>query len=233
MICCILAYYFFKHRNIWNQLFEIKNINTNIYHLLEYFECPKHSLFWIPNIIPTSINCSSCKEELIENEYFHRQLETLGTIYSLFKQLDTNVLNNLDQFVRQYKMFMWLLEGSIKDYELIKKESNNVYYKLKDTYFETYNTNTQDKYKDNDKDKEDNSNDSNNDTGGEITMDIENLPYLEYNIEIFDKIITCIWEYYKHFKENDRYDGYLNALFIDILDYARINNMKIKLQQNN
>ena len=38
----------------------------SIFRFCEYFECPIHSVFWIPNIIPTSDNCSLCKQELYE-----------------------------------------------------------------------------------------------------------------------------------------------------------------------
>ena len=221
MICCILAYYFFKHRNIWNQLFDMKNIN--IYHLLEYFECPKHSIFWIPNIIHTSINCSSCKEELYENELFHQQLEILGIVYSLFKQIDTSVLTSLEQCEWQYKMFLWLLEGSIKDYEMIKNESNDIYYKLKNTYLETNNI----------------TNNENINPKYNKQMDIEILPYLENNIQIFDKIITCIEAYYNKIYSNtacsnnilakDILANYIFTLLMEISNYARITNINHNL----
>ena len=222
MICCILAYYFFKHRNLWQQCFNI-NIN-NILDILQYFECPKHSLFWIPNIIPIAINCSSCKIETHENTIFHKQLETLGNIYSLFKQIDTNVLTSLETCDWQYKMFIWLLESSIKDYEMIKNESNDIYYKLKKTYLETNNitNNITDNITDCEK--------YNN------PIDIENIPYLENNIQLFDKIISCVEVYYNEIYSNTVCDNnilaidilanYIFTLLMEISNYARITNIK-------
>jgi len=208
-ISCILAYYFFKHRNIWNQCFEI-----NIHHLLEYFECPIHALFWIPNIIPTSDNCSTCKIEKNENAYFTKQLETLSKIYTLFKQLDASYSSN-------DKMLMWLIKGSIKDYEMIKNERIDVYYKLKETYIATV---------------------SNNEPNSIDILELENITYLEYNIETLQEIIKCIEEYITEYiteytNTNTDTDtdiiihcNYLMALFIDILDHSRITTLKIHLK---
>jgi hypothetical protein len=208
-ISCILAYYFFKHRNIWNKCFEI-----NIQHLLEYFECPVHALFWIPNIIPTSDNCSICKNEENENAHYAKQLETLGTVYTLFKQLDNSVSS-------KHKMFMWLIEGSIKDYEMIKNAQNNIYYKLKETYIETSNHK------------------HTNELDSIDILEVENITYLENNIETLGEIIKCIERYIKEYIYADTADtnvanecNYLTTLFIDILDYSRITTLKIQLKSN-
>jgi len=204
-ISCILAYYFFKHRNIWNKCFEI-----NIQHLLEYFECPVHALFWIPNIIPTSDNCSICKNEENENNQFSKQLETLGKIYTLFKQLESNISN-------KHKMFIWLIEGSIKDYEIIKNTHTKIYYNLKDTYLKTTTHNNTNKL----------------DSFNILDAEVENITYLENNIEILNQIITHIETYItQYINTNINTDiinnyNYLTALFIDILNYSRITKLKI------
>ena len=203
-ISCILAYYFFKHRNIWNKCFEI-----NIQHLLEYFECPVHALFWIPNIIPISDNCSTCKNKENENTHFAKQLETLGTVYTLFKQLDASYSSN-------DKMLMWLIKGSINDYEMIKNERIDVYYKLKETYIETSNHK------------------HTNELDSIDILEVENITYLENNIETLGEIIKCIEEYIKEYTNTNTdiiiHCNYLMALFIDILDYSRITTLKLQLE---
>jgi hypothetical protein len=208
LIICVLAYYFFRHRNIWNKTFEKT-------HLLEYFECPIHSIFpfLIPNIISTtenysqncSQNCSQCKQEQIENNINILQLETLREIYKLFKQLDNNVSS-------KYKMFKWLIECSIKDYEIIKNENIDVYYKLKDAYSNSTN-NRKDILE------------------TEFNLDLENITYLENNIEILENIIKYIKEYYNLCNENKNGNdiNYLVALFNDIEEYSKIYILKVKL----
>jgi hypothetical protein len=216
MICCILAYYFIWHRSIWNQCF-----NTNFTEFPEYIECPKHSIFWIPNIIPTSENCNSCKVESIENAYFTIQLETLGKLYTLFKGIDSSILNNLKIGYNEYKMFMWLIEGSIKDYEIIKNESNDVYYKLKDTYTleckHTGNTHTAV-----------HTINKNSEYCLEThhNVNIESIPYLENNNEIFNNIITLLMEYINQSQHSNTF-YYLIALFTDVLEYSRISRIII------
>ena len=75
-----------------------------------------------------------------------QEITQLYNIYNLYKQIDTfnlfsldnNLDNNLDNkktiLISQYKMYLWLLENSIKDYEYIKNATTDIYYKLKDTF---------------------------------------------------------------------------------------------------
>ena len=105
-------------------------------------------------------------------------------------------------------MFLWLLEGSIKDYEIIKDERADVYYKLKETYATTMgqpSSNSLVKHSSN----------------TENILSLENISYLENNIELCSKIITI-------FRENGFGEGigkikshYLFALMTDIYEYIR------------
>lgn len=220
LICCILAYYFLKHRTtIWNKTF------IDLLNICEYFECPIHSVFWIPNIIPTSDNCSLCKQELYENGMNIKQLDTLAQVYKLFKQIDkTCICQNKYNLSIEYGMFLWLLEGSIKDYEMIKDERAEVYYKLK----ETYNT----------------LNKKINPLNENISIQLENIIHLETNIELCNQINNNIKNI---FKKNDKLASseqinepihesiiyinsqYLLALFIDINKFINLLNIHFNL----
>jgi hypothetical protein len=223
-ICCILAYYFLKHRTtIWNKCF------IDLTNICEYFECPIHSLFWIPNIILTRDNCSLCKQELQENATHIKQLDTLASIYKLFKQIDktcisqnknhTNNKNNKNNksnknnLLTEYEMFLWLLEGSIKDYEMIAAERSEVYYKLKDTY-NTLNENHS----------------SNSETRH---IQLEHITQLEHNIELCNQINKNIKKLFLNSSEfiqvDDILSQYLLALFIDINQFIQLLNIHFNL----
>lgn len=221
LISCILAYYFFRHRNIWNITFE------NI-HLLEYFECPIHSIFWIPHIIQTPENCSICKSELNTQimNLRKKELETIAEIYSLLKTIDTNILKNTlkNKLMQQYKMYIWLIQGTIKDYELVKTAEYNIYEKLKTTYIETTNHSGVDNL---------------NLLDLNLELDLENITYLEYNIDVCNRIIASIDEYLKYLEnhnnkneQNECIGGYIFTLFLDILEYTKILNAILKIEIN-
>ena len=197
-ICCILAYYFLKHRAIWNKIF------IDLSTLCEYFECPIHSVFWIPNIIPTSDNCSLCKQELYENGLNIKQLDTLAQVYKLFKQIDkTCICQNKYNLSIEYDMLLWLLEGSIKDYEMIKEERAEVYYKLKETYNIL---------------KENHSSDAEN-----TSIQLENIIHLESNIELCNQIIKNIKNIFTTSEQTISINSkYLLALFIDIKQFIEL-----------
>ena len=211
-ICGILAYYFIKHRNIWNKTFEFAKLFDYIDYL-EYFDCPIHSVFWIPNILmanKTKTDCTICQEEENDNKIYLQELQTLSSVYKLFKEIDKKCIpQNANELQNSWNMFLWLLEGSIKDYEIIKDERADVYYKLKETYATTMNQpslNSLEKH----------SSDTEN------ILSLENISYLENNIELCNKIITIFRR--NRFGDNgfrEIKSHYLFALMTDIDEYIR------------
>lgn len=208
-ICCILAYYFIKHRNIWNKTFA-KLFDYIEY--IEYIECPVHNIFLIPNFLMVNkTDCSICKEEENNNKIYLEELQTLSSVYKLFKEIDKKCIpQNADGLQNLWNMFIWLLEGSIKDYEIIKDERADVYYKLKETYENTVTTSS-----------------DNHSSNTRNIQSLENISYIENNIEIYNKIINILkdnrfgeigfgeigfWEIKSH---------YLFALMTDIDEYVR------------
>jgi len=210
-ICGILAYYFIKHRNIWNKTFGFGNLFDYIDYI-EYFACPIHSIFWIPNILMVNkakMDCAICQEEENDNKIYLQELQTLSSVYKLFKEIDKKCIpQNANGLQDTWNMFLWLLEGSIKDYEIIKDERADVYYKLKETYATTMgqpSSNSLVKHSSN----------------TENILSLENISYLENNIELCSKIITI-------FRENGFGEGigkikshYLFALMTDVDEYIR------------
>jgi len=183
--------------------------------ICEYFECPIHSIFWIPNIVLTRDNCSLCKQESLEAEQHIKQLETLALIYKLFKQIDKTCISK-NNLLTEYEMFLWLLEGSIKDYEMIKAERAEVYYKLKETY-NIMKENTLD---------------------CKTEIGLEHITQLETNIELCNQINNNIKNI---FQKTEGILGqtseqkitvasqYLLALFIDINEFIRLLNIHFNL----
>jgi hypothetical protein len=215
LICCILAYYFLKHRNIWNKTFDSFNI-------LNYFECPIHSIFWIPikdkensieNSSDNSFSCLQCKQEEIDNQIYLQELQTLSSVYKLFKEIDKTYIcqyeNEVKNKVNLYDMFNWLLKGSIRDYEIIKDERAEVYYKLKETYEKTQVISLSL---------------SNHSSNTENNIPLENISYIENNIELCNKIININDIYKKNII--DTKSQYLFALFNDIDEYIKQINIK-------
>jgi len=154
-----------------------------------------------------------------------KQLDTLSQVYKLFKQIDkTCICQNKYNLSIEYGMFLWLLEGSIKDYEMIKEERAEVYYKLK----ETYNT----------------LNKKINPLNENISIQLENIIHLETNIELCNQINNNIKNI---FKKNDKLASseqinepihkpiiyinsqYLLALFIDINKFINLLNIHFNL----
>jgi hypothetical protein len=215
-ICFILAYYFLQHRNIWNKIFNYLNFS---FLYIENIECPIHNILANPvpelanKVLPWDsgdsgygedgkANCTLCKKEIEDKQIYAKEIEMLSCIYKLFKEIDkTCIYENANAYAyanaNAYTMYLWLMEGSIKDYETIKNERATVYYKLKDTFAKL------------------------NENHSSITNNIplENISYLENNIEIYKKIIDMNNIYKKNII--DIKSHYLFALFNDIDDYVK------------
>ena len=201
--------------------------------------------------------CLLCFTELEDtnihntNNIYIQEITQLYNIYNLYKQIDkfnlfslnnnleSNLENNLDNnldnkketektiLISHYKMYLWLLENSIKDYEYIKNATSDIYYKLKDTFIHI---------------------NTSKDTTSTIlsqTMSIntppldiiENIVYIENNLQIYKHIIDinniyeceCENEYLpeqtKKKQEiqtiNHINSYYLFALFNDIYAYIK------------
>lgn len=210
LICFILGYYFIKHRNIWNKTFEIENL----FYYFEYIKCSLHSILWIPDILQINKNkdCKICKKEENDNKdknkiYLHK-LQNLMYIYKLLNEIDTNFIpSNKNDLLRTLNMLIWLLEGSIKDYNIIKNEKADIYYKLKETYKNT--TSILSNY---------------NSSNTENILSLENISYIENNIELCNKIIeNCNTNLFcKKTNFNDEFTSYyLFALFYDINEFIK------------
>lgn len=211
-ICGILAYYFIKHRNIWNKTF-------NFIDCFDCFDCQIHTILWIPNILminktDCATDCAICKEEENDNKIYLQDLQVLVSVYKLFKEIDkTCISQNVYGLQDTWYMFIWLLEGSIKDYEMIKDERANVYYKLKETY--------------------ENTSLNNHSSNTENILSLENISYLENNIELCNKITNIFKE--NGFRENgfkEIKSYYLFALMIDIDEYIKQINLIFNLIYN-
>jgi hypothetical protein len=234
-ICGILAYYFIKHRNIWNKTFPFID-SFNIFDSVDNFECPIHRLLWIPNLITENTkdsvkdsaidsikDCAICKEEENNNKIYLQELQTLSSVYKLFKEIDKKCIpqntrkENKHNLQETWNMFIWLLEGSIKDYEMIKDEHPDVYYKLKETYETTVFQPSSNSLKEN----------HSSNTENILSLSLENISYLENNIELCTKIITILKNNVfgeNGFRENEFCEiksNYLFALFYDIDEYIR------------
>lgn len=204
----LIAYNFIKHRNIWDKVFDFSNI-------LDNFQCPNHTLFLIPGIIPCFIpniinpkNCSLCIEEIECCYLYKKQCTILGDVYKLFARVDKTVLSS-KEFTRKYEMLLWLLQGSIENYKMIADEGNIVYMRL----METYNLQFPDI-------------DGKGTVEDGMVIEIENINYVEENIFILGELITYLQNNLSvicNFKSH-----YLMSLFINILYFS----IELSLQQH-
>ena len=133
--------------------------------------------------------CLLCFTELEDtnihntNNIYIQEITQLYNIYNLYKQIDKLNLYSLDNnsykeeslLISQYKMYLWLLENSIKDYEYIKNATTDIYYKLKDT-FTHINTNEEKP--------------PSNPINPINPINLENLVYIENNLQIYKHIIN-------------------------------------------
>ena len=173
-----------------------------------------------------------CYKDLQDSTLYKYEFKKLYKIYELFKQIDkfniyntntptntnTNTNTNTTKtLIHQYTMYLWLLENSIKDYDHITNETTDTYYKLIDSY-KHINSNI---------DKDNNSNiDNDNDTTTNNTQEtlsnVENIIYIENNIDLYNQIIYLLN------LNNSTIDNfficksyYLFSLFTDIYKYIK------------
>ena len=198
---------------VFNELYNnIKNFN-NIF--IEYFKCPVHSILscnMFNNFTQISYDniykCMLCSQELKDLTIYKYEFKKLNRIYNLFKQIDkTNLYYNSSynityyNLIQYYNMLLWLLENSIKDYDIIKDETIDIYYKLQDTYKHINNENYTENYN---------------------TINVENIIYIENNIELCKQIMYILnlnnttFDTFFMFKSY-----YLFALFNDINKFIK------------
>ena len=217
-ICCVLVYIFFKNKLLWHSIYTY--LHNNIFNVIciinphyikqlfyEYFICQKHAILNLtfsddinnnklisnPNDDINTCLCLLCFTELEDtqtqtqthntNNIYIQEITQLYNIYNLYKQIDKLNLYSLDNnsykeeslLISQYKMYLWLLENSIKDYEYIKNATTDIYYKLKDT-FTHINTNEEKP--------------PSNPINPINPINLENLVYIENNLQIYKHIIN-------------------------------------------
>jgi hypothetical protein len=114
-------YYFIKHRNIWESIFNLDSI-------MEIFACPEHLIIPIPGIILENTKC------IIErNKKFERKEKIFELLKNIQKNLD--IISGDDKiFISEFKCLKWILKGSINDYEIIYEQSQDIFYKLLESH---------------------------------------------------------------------------------------------------
>lgn len=110
-IILLALYYFIKHRAIWESVFGLDTI-------MELVVCPEHFIFPIPGIIFEETNCVKVTNEklytkTIIKQYLDTCLSKLGIIS------DSNKINNNKEYRKELKMIKWLVNGIVKDYNLL------------------------------------------------------------------------------------------------------------------
>ena len=192
------------------------------------------------NINISDDNCLLCYKDLQDSTLYKYEFKKLYKIYELFKQIDkfniynintltntnistpTNTSTNTTKIlIHQYTMYLWLLENSIKDYDHITNETTDTYYKLIDSY-KHINSNIDKDNNNNNNNNIDNDNDTTNDNTQETLSNVENIIYIENNIDLYTQIIYLLN------LNNSTIDNfficksyYLFSLFTDIYKYIK------------
>lgn len=192
-IIIYLAYVFLKERKIFDTIF-----SDNFKYITDYIYCPYHELLFGVFIKNNSkYECNLCSLDTINSEIYLEQLEILSSIYKLFKLLDKYILQKYDnkyrnKYQNKYEMLIWLLEGSIRDYENIKDEHLEIYNQIKAIYTNTIYTNTNYQIEFTNPKKDCNLDANNNLDENNNLEEIENHFYLEETINKLNDIIKLI-----------------------------------------
>ena len=152
----LLVYYFFKSRDIWNIIL------AEIYQDLEFLVngCARHNTLglFVPGFLYSNSNsnsnssnqldsnsncecieCIECIKEARTQQSNIQNVKTLGNIYSLIKNIDTNMLdkNMLKEDIElssRCKMIQLILEYIIRNYQEVSNADYSLYTKLKAVY---------------------------------------------------------------------------------------------------
>lgn len=171
----LLVYYFFRARDIWNIFF------NEIYQDFNFLVsgCSKHNTFglFIPGFIYSrgiqDDGCNGCNECTREDKMCELNLynvKTLYNIYTLFKTLDANMLEDVNISSR-CKMFQLLLEYIIRNYKELCNGNYSLYERLQMVYLnkDIVNKNVSSRI-------------------NNLAMGVEIIPILEEYLKVFEKL---------------------------------------------
>jgi len=168
----LLVYYFFRARDTWNIFF------NEIYQDFEFLisGCSKHNTFglFIPGFIYSrgiqDDGCNECTREDKMRESNLYNVKTLYNIYTLFKTLDANVIEDV-KLSSKCKMFLLMLEYIIRNYKELCNGDYVLYEKLQMIYLNEVNKDILPKI-------------------NNLLIDIEIIPILEEYLKVLEKLDT-------------------------------------------
>jgi len=173
-IVCLLVYYFFRSRETWNIFL------AEIYQDLESLisGCSIHNTLglFIPGFIYSSSSgsgdCRDCIKEKHAQQSNLYNVQILGNIYPLIKNIDANMLDDI-QLSSKCKMIQLILEYIIRNYQELSDADYSLYTRLQAAYLA---------------DASSLSNLEN--VSRNVSKGIEIIPILEEYSRVFDKLDT-------------------------------------------
>lgn len=163
----LLVYYFFRARDTWNIFFD------EIYQDFEFLVggCSKHNTIgiFIPGFTKDD-KCNECAREDKMREANLYNVETLYNIYTLFKTLDANVIEDV-KISSKCKMFQLMLEYIIRNYKELCNGDYALYERLQMIYLNEVNKDISPRI-------------------NKLLMGIEIIPILEEYLKVLEKLDT-------------------------------------------
>jgi len=186
----LITYYFIKHRNILNDLFNINNIIDT---LIEIFVCPEHFIIYIPGIVDDNTSC--IEKTKVKNENKEKIRRILTKINTIFKKMENIGLedDSIGDTTTNINNIKWVLEGTMDNFTHMYSETADFYNKLSGSY-KILNGNS------NNNNNSNNSNNSNNnklekdkvETNKNNLITLEKLVIIENNIEYCYSILQLL-----------------------------------------
>ena len=217
LICGLVAYYFIKERKIWDSLFTYDEI-CNL--LRESILCPIHFVLWIPGIDFENNTCSehvlnTYKSNLKIQSILHIVLRNMKNISRIH---NTSSIHNLSKQ-------LWILEGTMKEYDRMNTENAEFYYKMSGSYDILSDSGI----------RNNKSGDKSTDTNNPILAPLEDLVILENNIEVCETIYNILSVFidsdYKLLNQIE--SGFMKALLYDLIENIRIYKVKCLMEMEN
>ena len=214
LICGLVAYYFIKERKIWDSLFTYDKICNS---LRESILCPIHFVLWIPGIDFENNTCSehvltTYKSNIKIQSILHIVLRNMKNISRIH---NTSRTNNLSKQ-------LWILEGTMKDYEYLYTENAEFYYKMSGSYDILLGSGIS-------------NNKSVNKSTDAYLATLEDLVILENNIEVCETIYNILSVFidsdYKLLNQIE--SGFMKALLYDLIENIRIYKVKCLIEMEN
>ena len=218
LICGLVAYYFIKERKIWDSLFTYDKICNS---LRESILCPIHFVLWIPGI---DFENNTCSEHVLNTYKSNLKIQSilhivLRNMKNISRIQNTSRTNNLSKQ-------LWILEGTINDYEYLYTENAEFYYKMSGSYDILSGSGI--------------SNNKSGDKSGDKSTDtylatLEDLVILENNIEVCETIYNILSVFiesdYKLLNQIE--SGFMKALLYDLIETIRIYKVKCLMEIEN